>query len=150
MEGSSISILITRLSSLKLSTLHDLTTFSYLLTLPASRTLNCSALAFSKILTFLGTNIYRANLMVTRWLKSTSTIVALMTGLKRACLPPLVVLFFMPRGLVVGWKSRRRRSSAETLMRVIVKEYEVNALLIGSEAKASNLRMVPSSFSLSV
>ena len=35
-------------------------------------------------------------------------------------------------------------------MRVITKEYELIALLIGSEACASNFRVVPSSFSFSV
>jgi hypothetical protein len=106
---------------LKLSIFQDLTTFSCMLGLPPSRTVNCSALAFSKIFTFLGTNICPANLMVTRWLKSTSTMVALINGFNRAYLL-LFVVFFIPGALVFYWKSRRSRSSAETFMRVIVKD----------------------------
>jgi hypothetical protein len=47
--------------------------------------------------------------------------VALINGFNLAYLL-LFVVFFMPGALVFYWKSRRSRSSAEILMRVIEKE----------------------------
>jgi hypothetical protein len=47
--------------------------------------------------------------------------VALINGFNRAYLL-LFVVFFIPGALVFYWKSRRSRSSAETFMRVIVKD----------------------------